>query len=159
MAEHNDTATEKPTDKKISDAHKKGQFAQAPEIQVVFGLIASYFVILFTLGNQANYVTEFTVGLLGNLEKFTVVSDAVPHWIGLGFLMLFGLLLPIIGANVVACILAGGLQSGFKTTPEVIGIKFDKLNPISGFKRVFSKQGIVKMFIDLGKVLIVAGLI
>jgi len=32
MAEHNDTATEKPTDKKLSDSHNKGQFAQAAEI-------------------------------------------------------------------------------------------------------------------------------
>jgi len=159
MAEHNDTATEQATDKKISDAHKKGQFAQAPEIQVVFGLIASYFVILFTLGSQANHVTLFTVGLFGNLEKYVVISDAVPHWIALGFLMLFGLLLPIIAANLVACILAGGLQSRFKATPEVVGIKFEKLNPATGFKRVFSKQGLVKMLIDLGKVLIVAGLI
>lgn len=159
MAEQNDNATEQATEKKISDAHKKGQFAQAPEIQVVFGLIASYFVILFTLGSQANYVTEFTVGLFGNLEKYTVISDAVPHWIALGFLMLFGLLLPIVGANTVACALAGGLQSRFKATPEVVGIKFEKLNPVTGFKRVFSKQGIVKMLIDLGKVLIVAGLI
>jgi flagellar biosynthetic protein FlhB len=159
MAEHNDTATEKPTDKKLSDSHNKGQFAQAPEIQMVFGLVAAYFVLLFTLGDQSRFITEFVASVLGNLEKYEVASYALPQWIMMGFLMLFGLLLPMFLATTVASILAGGLQSRFKATPEVVEVKFDKLNPVSGFQRVFSKQGLVKMVIDLGKCLIVAALI
>ncbi|MFM8363882.1 MAG: flagellar biosynthesis protein FlhB [Verrucomicrobiota bacterium] len=159
MADHNDNATEQPTEKKISDAHKKGQFAQAPEIQVVFGLIAAYFVLLFTLGDQARFLTEFIASILGNLEKYQIISAAVPVWTTGAFLMLFGLLLPMFFATTIASILAGGLQSRFKNTPEAIGLKIEKLNPVSGFQRVFSKQGLVKMVIDLGKCLIVAALI
>ena len=159
MADQNDNATEQPTEKKISDSHKKGQFAQAPEIQMVFGLIAAYFVLLFTLGGQSRFITEFVASLLGNLEKYQVGSEVVPQWISLGFLLLFGLLTPMFLATTVASILAGGIQSHFKPTPEVVGLKLEKLNPVSGFKRVFSKQGLVKMFIDLGKCLIVAALI
>jgi flagellar biosynthetic protein FlhB len=159
MADHNDNATEQPTEKKISDAHKKGQFAQAPEIQVVFGLIAAYFVLLFTLGDQARFLTEFVASVLGNLEKYQIISAAVPVWTTGAFLMLFGLLLPMFFATTIASILAGGLQSRFKNTPEAIGLKIEKLNPVSGFQRVFSKQGLVKMVIDLGKCLIVAALI
>jgi len=159
MAEQNDNATEKPTDKKLSDSHNKGQFAQAAEIQMVFGLIAAYFVLLFTLGDQSRFITEFVASVLGNLEKYEIVSHALPQWIMMGFLMLFGLLLPMLAATTVASILAGGLQSRFKATPEVVEVKFDKLNPVTGFQRVFSKQGLVKMVIDLGKCLIVAALI
>jgi flagellar biosynthetic protein FlhB len=159
MAEHNDNATELPTEKKLSDSHKKGQFAQAQEIQVVFGLIAAYFVLLFTLGDQARFLTEFVASILGNLEKYDIVSAAVPVWTTGAFLMLFGLLFPMFFATTIASILAGGLQSRFKTTPEAVGLKIEKLNPVSGFQRVFSKQGLVKMVIDLGKCLIVAALI
>jgi len=159
MAEQNDNATEKPTDKKISDAHKKGQFAQAMEIQMVAGLIAAYFVLLFTLGDQARYLTEFVASVLGNLEKYEIISQAVPHWTMIGFLMLFGLLFPMFFATTIASILAGAFQSRFKATPEVVGLNPDKLNPVSGFQRVFSKQGLVKMVMDLGKCLIVAALI
>ncbi|MFM8982423.1 MAG: flagellar biosynthesis protein FlhB, partial [Spartobacteria bacterium] len=159
MAEQNDNATEKPTDKQISDAHKKGQFAQAMEIQMVAGLIAAYFVLLFTLGDQARYLTEFVASVLGNLEKYEIISQAVPHWTMIGFFMLFGLLFPMFFATTIASILAGAFQSRFKATPEVVGLNPDKLNPVSGFQRVFSKQGLVKMVIDLGKCLIVAALI
>jgi flagellar biosynthetic protein FlhB len=159
MAEHNDNATEKPTEKKLTEAHNKGQFAQAPEIQVVLGLVAAYFVLLFTLGSQSRFITEFVSSVLGNLEKYQITSDSIPHWLSMGSLMILGLLAPMLAATTVASVLAGGLQSGFKPTPEVVGLKFEKLNPVSGMQRVFSKQGLIKMFVDLGKCLIVAVLI
>jgi flagellar biosynthetic protein FlhB len=159
MAEHNDNATEEATEKKSSDAHKKGQFAQAPEIQVVFGLIAAYFVMLFTLRNQSLFITEFVASVLGNLEKYQISTVMLPQWTLSAFLMLFGLLAPMLFATAIASILAGGLQTHFKSTPEVLELKFDKLNPVTGFQRVFSKQGLVKMVVDLGKCAIVATLI
>jgi flagellar biosynthetic protein FlhB len=107
MAEDNDNATEKPTDKKVSEAHDKGQFAQAPEVQIVFGLIAAYFVFLFSLDRQSRYMTEMVASILGNLEKYQIISDFIPHWTGVAFLTLFGLLAPMFLATTIASILAG----------------------------------------------------
>ena len=159
MANENDNATEKPTGKKLSEAHSRGQFAQAPEIQVVLGLVAAYFVFLFTLDSQSRYMTEMVASILGNLEKYQIISDFIPQWTGMAFLTMFGLLAPMFLATTVASILAGGLQTHFKATPEVAGFKFEKLNPVSGFQRVFSKQGFVKLFVESGKCLVVGVLI
>jgi len=159
MANENDNATEKPTEKKLSEAHNKGHFAQAPEIQVVFGLVAAYFVFLFTLDSQSRYMTEMVASILGNLEKYEIISDVIPTWTGMAFLTMFGLLAPMFLATTVASILAGGLQTHFKATPEVAGFKFEKLNPVTGFQRIFSKQGIVKLFVESGKCLVVGVLI
>lgn len=159
MASENDNATEKPTEKKLSEAHNKGQFAQAPEIQVVFGLVAAYFVFLFTLDSQSRFMTEMVASILGNLEKYQIISDFIPHWTAMAFLTMFGLLAPMFLATTIASLLAGGLQTHFKATPEVVGLKFEKLNPVSGFQRVFSKQGLVKLVVDSGKCLIVGALI
>ncbi|MEI8293500.1 MAG: EscU/YscU/HrcU family type III secretion system export apparatus switch protein [bacterium] len=159
MAEEKDNATEKPTEKKLSEAHDKGQFAQAPEIQVVFGLIAAYFVFLFSLDGQSRFMTEMVASILGNLEKYQIISDFIPHWTGLAFMTLFGLMAPMFLATTIASILAGGLQSQFKATPEVLGFNMDKLNPVTGLQRVFSKQGIVKLLVDAGKCLVVGVLI
>jgi len=159
MAEENDNATEKPTDKKLSEAHDKGQFAQAPEIQVVFGLVAAYFVFLFTLDSQSRYMTEMVASILGNLEKYQINSDFITHWTGMAFMSIFGLLAPMFLTTTIASILAGSLQTHFKATPEVLGLKFEKLNPVSGLQRIFSKQGIVKLFVESGKCLVVGVLI
>ena len=125
MANENDNATEKPTEKKLTEAHNKGQFAQAPEIQVVFGLVAAYFVFLFTLDSQSRYMTEMVASILGNLEKYQIISDFIPQWTGMAFLTMFGLLAPMFLATTIASILAGGLQTHFKATPEVVGFKFE----------------------------------
>jgi flagellar biosynthetic protein FlhB len=159
MPEHNDNATEKPTEKKLSEAHDKGQFAQAPEIQVVAGLLASYFALLFTVGPQSRHIAEFTTSLFGNLEKYKITSDSMPDWTLLAFLMLGGLALPILGCTSLAAALAGGIQSRFKLTPEVLAFNIDKINPVNGFQRVFSKDGIIKMVLDLAKFAIVGSLI
>ena len=159
MAEENDNATEKPTEKKMSEAHDKGQFAQAPEIQVVFGLAAAYFVFLLTLESQSRFITEMVASILGNLEKYKINSDFIPHWTGMAFMSMFGLLAPMFLATTIASILAGGLQTHFKATPEVVGFKFEKLNPVSGLQRIFSKQGLVKLIVDSGKCLVVGVLI
>jgi flagellar biosynthetic protein FlhB len=159
MANENDNATEKPTGKKLSEAHSRGQFAQAPEIQVVLGLVAAYFVFLFTLDSQSRYMTEMVASILGNLEKYQIISDFIPQWTGMAFLTMFGLLAPMFLATTVASILAGGLQTHFKATPEVAGFKFEKLNPVSGLQRIFSKQGLVKLFVESGKCLLVGVLI
>ncbi len=159
MAEHNDNATEKPTAKRLGDAHNKGQFAQAPEVQVVAGLIASYFVMLFAIRGQAQQISEFTIALFGNLEKYQIITSAMQHWTALSFMMLFGLLFPALGCSILAGVIAGGFQSRFQLTPEVLGLNLDKLNPVSGFGRVFSKAGVLKMFLDMAKCAIVASLI
>ena len=75
MAEQNDNATEKPTEKKLSDSHNKGQFAQAPEIQMVFGLVAAYFVLLFTLGDQSRFITEFVASSLAVIAFVAMRSE------------------------------------------------------------------------------------
>ena len=73
---------------------------------MVAGLIAAYFILLFTLGDQARFLTEFVASILGNLEKYEVIGQAMPQWITLGFLMLFGLLIPMLMATTIASIIA-----------------------------------------------------
>jgi len=54
---------------------------------------------------------------------------------------------------VGAAILAGGLQSGFRISSKVLEVKFDRLNPVAGFSRVFSKAALVHGGIDLLKLI------
>ena len=54
-------------------------------------------------------------------------------------------------AIVLATLLASGVQSGFRLTPNALGLKFENLDPIAGFGRVFSKSVFVRSGIDLLK--------
>jgi flagellar biosynthetic protein FlhB len=159
MAEHNENSTEKPTEKRLQDAHERGQFAKSPEIQVVAGLLASYLVVLVAAKSQALRIAEFSALLFGHLEKYEIKAEGVIDWARLGMMMMGGLCFPILGASVLSSMLAGGLQSGFRLTPKVLELKIERLNPVAGLQRIFSRAGLVRLLVDSAKFTIVGLLI
>jgi flagellar biosynthetic protein FlhB len=60
----------------------------------------------------------------------------------------------VLGATAIA-ILAHMWQVGFLLSGKVLMPKFDRLNPASGFGRIFGMQGVIKTAMDIIKVVIV----
>jgi flagellar biosynthetic protein FlhB len=52
---------------------------------------------------------------------------------------------------MLAGIVAGGLQTGFRLTPNVITVNWSRLNPANGIQRIVSKDVFVRFGIDLLK--------
>ncbi len=159
MAEDRENATEEPSEKRLSEAHDKGQFAQAPEIQLVAGLVAGYLVLLAIVPAVSQKMLLFAAYVLGHLNEFQVTSEAVSGAIALGFSSISLFLVPLLLSCMLAGILAGGLQSGFRMTLQVLENGMEKLDIAKGFQRVFSVSGLVKMGLDFIKLLIVGTLV
>ena len=68
-------------------------------------------------------------------------------------------LLPLLLGCVGAALLAGGLQSGFRLSPEAALFKLERLDPMAGFGRVFSKAVFAKAGIDLLKLMAVGSVL
>ena len=54
---------------------------------------------------------------------------------------------------VLAAVVGGGLQTGFRLSPDALGLKFEALSLTAGFSRVISKAAIVHGGIDFLKLL------
>lgn len=78
--------------------------------------------------------------------------------IGDNMLRFFAVLAPIFAVMTVVAIGANVAQVGFMITPKALEPKFDKLNLVSGFKRLFSAKSLVQLVRDSLK-LIVIGLV
>jgi flagellar biosynthetic protein FlhB len=63
-------------------------------------------------------------------------------------------LLPILGAAMIAGIAINLLQVGFLFTTKPLGMKFNRISPISGFKRMFSLKTLVDLSKSLLKVIV-----
>lgn len=159
MSEDRDNATEEATGKRLSESHSKGQFAQAPEIQVVVGLITSYLVLAAFAPSATEQMKLFMVSILGQMDKFDITVELVTSSAQDGYAFIAFLLMPLLVAVVIAALLAGGLQSGFQFTPGAMEWSAAKLNPLSGLQRIFSPSSIMKMLIDLGKLIIVGSMV
>ncbi|HVU15290.1 MAG TPA: EscU/YscU/HrcU family type III secretion system export apparatus switch protein [Candidatus Didemnitutus sp.] len=147
----NDQKTEQPTERKLNEAAERGQFARTPELSVLLMLGAALGVLAFTAESTAQTVAEYATGVFGRFATTHLDLNTVTGEVN-GLLAAAGkMLLPVLIACVGAALFASGLQSGFQLSPKAMTIKFEQLNPVAGFSRIFSKATLVRSGLDLLK--------
>ena len=145
--------TEPPTEKRLSEARSKGQFAKAPEIGMTLTLLAGFLVILAFAPQKAGDLAEFTRAVFENLHKIHATQEGATHTLTTAYKSLFMIVLPLLLGCFVAGIIAEGIQTGFRLTPKAMEPNLNKMNPISGFKRIFGLKGLKTFAIDFLKFL------
>lgn len=150
--------TEEPTAKKLEDARKEGQVAKSKELSLGFGLLAMFILLkiyVSLLGEQ--FMDLFSVVYNRIPELTTFVSGNIPTWDYFNFFryVLFRAVLLMIPFMLIA--LAVGVvveiaQVKWAPTTKPLQPKFNKMNPISGFKRIFSVQSLVEFLKSLLKI-------
>ncbi|WP_082565144.1 type III secretion system export apparatus subunit SctU [Duganella sp. Root1480D1] len=140
---------EEPTDKKIEDARKKGQVASSRDLARLATLVAVA---------EAAFATEpLWRQSLDGLFELGIASVGRPFEATLwDMLQAAGtLLIATFCSFFLICIVAGVAahwgQFGVLIAPEAVTPKFDKLNPVNGFKQLFSKKKLIELLIAVGK--------
>ncbi len=151
-----DSKTEQPSEKRLKEAFEKGQFAKSAELQVVATLAAMLGVLGFFLSASTRDITAMATLAWGNLNASPLRSDALPLQLSECIHVYGVVLLPVIVGVVIATLLMGGFQSGFRLAPKSIGLKLEKLDVAKGFGRIFSKSSLVKSGIDVLKLISIA---
>jgi flagellar biosynthetic protein FlhB len=154
MAEHdNDQKTEQPTERRLSEATERGQFARSPELSVLLMLAAVLGVLAFTARTTAESLAQYSAGVFSRFASTSVERGSITTQLGEVLMTTGQALLPVLLACVGAALFSTGLQSGFQLSPKAVTFKFDQLNPIAGFTRIFSKATLVRSGLDLLKLL------
>ena len=151
--------TEPPTEKKLSESRSKGQFAKAPEIGMTFTLLAGLLIILFLAPSKANDILVFTRSILENIESITTTQEGVAHTLSSSYFSMALIVLPLLAACFLASLIAEGLQTGFRFTPKAIEPSFNKMNPISGIKRIMGLKALKTFLIDFLKFSAIASVV
>lgn len=151
----NSEKTEKATPKRRREAREKGRVVKSSEMSAAIVLLLLYlgFKLLEpTLGENfvllmKDFLVYFSVAenfeqALGNLfiQSFKY------------FLMICG---PILAISLISGVVVNYLQIGFLFQPKLLSVKPERINPLSGFKRIFSLKAIVDMLKAVLKLLIV----
>ncbi len=152
--------TEEPTAKKLDDARNEGNVAKSKDLvtavvllvtfyllkaiigRIGYGLIEIYATVYRMIPTYANpYHNEISLNALKSLLIDMVIASIKLVW-------------PIFLVGFVLTIVGEVLQVKWKVTFKPMQPKFSKLNPVSGFKRMFSSQSIMNLVKSLGLVLI-----
>ncbi|WP_297056954.1 flagellar biosynthesis protein FlhB [Thermosulfurimonas sp.] len=147
--------TEEPTPRRREEARKRGQVARSRELASVAVLGSS--VLAFALSGTFMYYQIRTAleFFLGNLfrpfdfpEGMLAIRKAF-YFSALGVAPFFLLL-------TIAAFLAHFVQTGGVAAWEVLSPKAERINPVEGFKRLFSIPALVELVKSVAKIVIIS---
>ncbi|MGE8079142.1 flagellar biosynthesis protein FlhB [Peribacillus loiseleuriae] len=147
--------TEKATPKKKQDSRKKGQVAKSQDVNTAINLLAVFLLLLFIGPYMLKKISSLLSEFLQNSMLVQVTEDSAPLLL-IEVLKEMGLILaPILAAALIAGVVANYMQIGFMFSTETIQLKLEKLDPIKGFKRIFSIRAIVELLKSILKISVV----
>lgn len=132
--------TEEATPKKKSDARKKGQIARSKDVGVAITTIAVLLVIITLSDKIVDVFKNNIVYYLQNIDSITI-SEINLKVISSNVIKAFlSAILPFVLPIMLAGIVGSLMQTGFLLSGEGLKPSFSKLNPINGFKNMFSMR-------------------
>ena len=151
--------TEDPTAKRMRDAREKGDVPLSREVNNWFVLLGFAIFVAFFMSFLA--IDALDTGRYyfqnAHLLYFNQSDTFVQFWQSAWHIMLL-LALPF-GMAVVFAIIGGVLQNGLIFTAEPMKPKLSKINPIEGFKRLFSMRSLVEFAKSVFKLGLITGAI
>lgn len=148
--------TEEPTPKKIEDAKKEGNVPKSMDTSGFLTLL----VAVLTVGALFGWLLERVQKLYGYLIAHVglPIDKALVFEMSLTLIKEVALIvLPIAIPIAIAGVLAGWSQFGILFTTKPLAPDLKKIDPIKGFKNLFSLKKLVEGFKVTLKVLVVLG--
>lgn len=148
--------TEQPTSRKLEEARERGEVAKSTDLAGALD-IAACVIMIAMLGGTA-------VTVLGSMTRRMLSEDTPGN--PLDIASLDGLarqalvhsawvLVPGLGIALGASVLAHVWQVGLLFTTKPLEPNITKLNPLTGFKRLFDLRALIKTGMSLAKLIVV----
>ena len=156
MAEGGDDGQEKtedPSQKRLDKAKEDGEVLSSKELQVFMtmsmGVALIYALYVFLPPRMGHWIAFFEFGDLNQLNSYIMsrIGDAMA---------IFIVMSAIVGLPIMLTVLAtqGALSGGINFAVKSMHFKGNRINPLSGFKRMFSINGLMELAKAVAKVLL-----
>ena len=159
MAEGN--KTEKATPKKRRDQRKKGNVFLSNDAVAVATLVAAYFILRVTMGSVVQRLKDlisYCFQLAGSLSVGGV-AEHLPEIFKMTAYTVAAAVGPLMLVVAVTAVAATFFQTRLLVSPESIRPKFSRINPLEGFKRLFSLRSVIEALKGIVKITILLYLV
>ena len=146
--------TEEPTAKKRADARKKGQVGRSQEVNSAFVLLVGFFALKLLWDSIYVSIATYTTYVFTNLNQTVDTENILRIFISI-VLVLAKTAFPIMIFIMLIGLAVNFFQVGLNINTESIEFKLDKLNPINGFGRIFSKRSLVELAKSFFKIIVI----
>ncbi len=153
--------TEPATAKKLKDARDEGKVAKSKELTSAFELMALFLVLKFLSAYIGKGMME------GFFDIYKKIPDIINNSIGgfglnnaqsvinYGIQKIIIIIFPVLIISVLVSGFVTFIQVKWNVTTKPMQPKLSKLNPMNGFKRIFSKDSWFELVKSIAKILLI----
>jgi flagellar biosynthetic protein FlhB len=147
--------TEEATAKKLSDARKEGQVAKSTEIVTASALLALFLSIKIFIGFISDSFISTYAKYYSNIDKisrdeFTTVT--AQQLLQDGLFTIIKIIFPLVTIAFLVSIVANLAQVKWMLTTKTLQPKLSKINPLNGFRRIFSLDKLMDLIKEVLKI-------
>ena len=147
--------TEQATPKRRQEAREKGQVLKSTEVNTAALLVAAAAFLQWTLPGMSRALAELTQHTLENVRPDDL-SVATSHAEMVSLLvLLLRAVGPLLAGLVLVALLSNVLQFGFLLSGQSLRPQFSRVNPLEGFKRIYSTRALVELVKTIVKVTVI----
>ena len=151
--------TEDPSQKKLEDAHKKGDVVKSQEVNNWFMIAGSGLLFSIMAAPTTSGLADSLKMLLANADEFQIGGNALNVFMtNLATTILLVALIPL-AVLALFGFAANLVQHRPLLSVEPITPKLSKINPIEGAKRLFSTEALVNFAKGLIKISVVGAIV
>lgn len=147
--------TEAPTQKRLDEAREKGQVPRSRDLSAAFVLLAAGGALYFMgapLGGRLASIMRTSLGLT---RAQSLDSSALLPAFETAILQALIAVAPVLACTLAAAVLAPLAIGGWTFSGQAMAPKFERMDPIAGFGRMFSINGLVELAKSMAKFLLV----
>jgi flagellar biosynthetic protein FlhB len=158
MADDQGEKTEDPSQHRIDEARKKGDVAASRELNSVLILAGTFSALILSSLYIFEILSEYIEWLYGLDVTRVYTKELSMIVLKKTFITVGQAIFPVFLTSMILSFLSQVMQIGILYAPDVLQLKFDRINPQNGFKRIFSKKSLVEVIKGLFKFAIVLGI-
>ncbi|MEO1814761.1 MAG: flagellar biosynthesis protein FlhB [Acetobacterium sp.] len=152
--------TEKATPKKRKDERKKGNTFQSKDVVSVVLLFVAFFVLNLLVPFIYQQLKNLYIAQIKKIVTLdTLTVDSLNQLFREGAIVFFVSVLPVAVIIMIVAVIMSGVQTGFLVTGDALKPKFNRINPMSGIKRMISLRSLVELLKSLAKVVLIIWII
>ena len=150
--------TEQPTAKKLEKSREDGQVPRSKELSMAIIMVLGSAFLLMTGGIIIDNLSQMLVSSLTIERSLLMDTGRLPNV--LLETLVEGILsvMPFLLLTLALALATPALIGGWLFSTKAVGFKPNKLNPLSGLKRMFGTQALMELVKALVKFILVAGI-
>ncbi|HTY38000.1 MAG TPA: flagellar biosynthesis protein FlhB [Bacteroidota bacterium] len=143
-----DERTEPASERKKSEARKKGQVAKSMELNSALALVFGLMILYFSGGLIAQQLAAAAKNFFEHAAQMEVSRNSLQDQFSRVFVTIGVAIAPVAVGLLLVGLIGNFAQVGFALSFEAISPKWNKLNPLSGLQRILVSR---RSAVELGK--------